>query len=335
MNYERIYSEFIADRLTKQPSSPEYFEKHHILPKSIGGGDCAENIIRLTAEDHIFAHLFLARWLKTRGMWAAIKFIFGQSVRLKKCPTRREIRIAAKAKEKFAERNSGSNNCNYGKPVSEEQKNRLREANLGKVQPLHQIEKARCRMFGNSYAKGFKHSDSTKQKVSIALTGRVHSEDSKNRISAKLTGKSKSEEHKRKLSESKTGKPRTWTATQETRDKLSAAHTGKTVSLATREKQSKARIGLLASDEAKLKMSAARTGEMNPRAKQVLCVSTQELFGCVKDAALKFGIPQPSLRSALNRNNGVAFIGGIEFRKINGLPISNSVRAGAKDKKMA
>lgn len=56
MNYERIYSEFIADRLTKQPSKPEYFEKHHILPKSLGGMNGAENIVRLTARDHYFAH---------------------------------------------------------------------------------------------------------------------------------------------------------------------------------------------------------------------------------------------------------------------------------------
>ena len=113
MNYARIYSEFIADRLTKQPVKPDYFEKHHILPRSLGGDNSSDNIIRLTAEDHIFAHLFLARWHNSRGMWAAVKFIFGQGIRLNKTPGRRAIRIAAKAKEEFAKRHSGENNCNY------------------------------------------------------------------------------------------------------------------------------------------------------------------------------------------------------------------------------
>lgn len=36
MDYARIYREFIADRLQKQPESPEYFERHHIL------GSCKE-----------------------------------------------------------------------------------------------------------------------------------------------------------------------------------------------------------------------------------------------------------------------------------------------------
>ena len=78
MNYERVYREFIADRLGKQPKRPQYFEKHHIIPRSLGGPDTPENIIRLTPEDHFFAHLLLA---KTHGgkMWAPVAFMLGGS----------------------------------------------------------------------------------------------------------------------------------------------------------------------------------------------------------------------------------------------------------------
>lgn len=61
MDYARIYAEFIADRLAKQPEKPAYFEVHHIKPRSLGGGDEPENLIRLTPEDHYFAHLCLAK----------------------------------------------------------------------------------------------------------------------------------------------------------------------------------------------------------------------------------------------------------------------------------
>jgi hypothetical protein len=61
MNYERIYRAFIADRRTKGPGAEEYAERHHILPRCMGGGDEPENLIRLTPEDHFFAHLLLAK----------------------------------------------------------------------------------------------------------------------------------------------------------------------------------------------------------------------------------------------------------------------------------
>lgn len=71
MNYARIYAEFINDRKSKQPQKPDYFEKHHIVPRSLGGGNEAENLIRLTPEDHLFAHLLLAKVHGGR-MWNAV-----------------------------------------------------------------------------------------------------------------------------------------------------------------------------------------------------------------------------------------------------------------------
>lgn len=71
MDYARIYREFIADRLGKQPEAPEYFERHHILPRALGGGNEAENLVRLTPEDHFFAHLMLAK-IHGGRMWAGV-----------------------------------------------------------------------------------------------------------------------------------------------------------------------------------------------------------------------------------------------------------------------
>lgn len=74
MDYHRIYREFIADRKAREASITGYVEKHHILPRSLGGGDEAKNLIRLTAEDHFFAHLLLAKVHGGR-MWAPIAFM--------------------------------------------------------------------------------------------------------------------------------------------------------------------------------------------------------------------------------------------------------------------
>lgn len=71
MDYKRIYSEFIKDRREKENTLTGYTERHHIWPKCMGGSDDAENLIRLTPEDHYFAHLLLAHVYGGRN-WAAV-----------------------------------------------------------------------------------------------------------------------------------------------------------------------------------------------------------------------------------------------------------------------
>lgn len=70
MDYHRIYREFIADRKAK-PKPDGYVERHHILPRSMGGSDDPGNLVDLTARDHYFAHCCLA---KAHGgkMWSAL-----------------------------------------------------------------------------------------------------------------------------------------------------------------------------------------------------------------------------------------------------------------------
>lgn len=74
MDYARIYQRFIADRRLKEPGLTGYTERHHIVPRSIGGRDVADNLIRLTPEDHFFAHLLLAK-IYGRGMWVAVRMM--------------------------------------------------------------------------------------------------------------------------------------------------------------------------------------------------------------------------------------------------------------------
>ena len=71
MDYARVYREFIADRKRREGALVGYTERHHILPRRLGGGDEPSNLIRLTPEDHYFAHLLLAK-IHGGNMWAAV-----------------------------------------------------------------------------------------------------------------------------------------------------------------------------------------------------------------------------------------------------------------------
>lgn len=43
----------------------EYFETHHIVPKSLGGTDDKNNLVNLTAREHYIAHLLLVKIAKS------------------------------------------------------------------------------------------------------------------------------------------------------------------------------------------------------------------------------------------------------------------------------
>lgn len=78
MNYASIYADFINNRRQIESGLTGYVEKHHIKPRCLGGGDAPVNIIALTAEDHFFAHLLLAKTYGGR-LWAPVAFMVGGS----------------------------------------------------------------------------------------------------------------------------------------------------------------------------------------------------------------------------------------------------------------
>lgn len=81
MNYKRIYEELIADRLIHQPHEDSYAEIHHILPRCLGGSNEPSNLIRLTPEDHFFAHLLLAKHHNTHETWAGVMIMHERKAR--------------------------------------------------------------------------------------------------------------------------------------------------------------------------------------------------------------------------------------------------------------
>lgn len=74
MDYARIYAELISDRRAKSVPPDTYTERHHVIPRALGGTDDLDNLIDLTPEDHLFAHLLLA---KIHGglMWSAVSLM--------------------------------------------------------------------------------------------------------------------------------------------------------------------------------------------------------------------------------------------------------------------
>ena len=60
MNYASHYHRLIF-RAQQRECLSGYVEMHHIVPRCLGGKDCAENIVALTPEEHFVAHQLLVK----------------------------------------------------------------------------------------------------------------------------------------------------------------------------------------------------------------------------------------------------------------------------------
>ena len=57
--YTHIYNSIIARATNRTLTS--YYEKHHIIPQSLGGTNNSSNIVALTAREHFICHLLLTK----------------------------------------------------------------------------------------------------------------------------------------------------------------------------------------------------------------------------------------------------------------------------------
>lgn len=109
---------------------------------------------------------------------------------------------------------NGGINPNKGKPMSEEQKQKLRLANTGKKLTQEQINKRTA-----SIKEYYKNGGINPNK------GKTHTKQARNKMSLSLKGRKLSEEHKRKIGLANS-KPRGVGLSKETKDKIRASTLG-------------------------------------------------------------------------------------------------------------
>lgn len=60
MHYKKIYEQIIEKAKTRQ-FLDEYGEKHHIIPRCLGGDNSKQNIVKLTFREHFLCHWLLCK----------------------------------------------------------------------------------------------------------------------------------------------------------------------------------------------------------------------------------------------------------------------------------
>ena len=185
--FERTYNQLIdrgKSRGLNKKMLVGYYEKHHILPKCMGGTNESGNLVLLTYREHVIAHILLTRIYSSPDLVRAANFMLSVdriddvtgvviSVPIK------NSRIAEEIKLRSLELNNGMNSPSYGRKLSSEHKQKISEANRGKKSP-----ETRRKM--SESQKGKKASEETRKKLSEAHKGlKVHSEERKKFLSEK------------------------------------------------------------------------------------------------------------------------------------------------------
>lgn len=80
MDYKKIYNKII-ERSKNRSLCSSYYEKHHIIPKSLNGSDDDENIAILTAREHYICHLLLTKmYPEGTNEWIKMIKAFGMMI---------------------------------------------------------------------------------------------------------------------------------------------------------------------------------------------------------------------------------------------------------------
>jgi len=147
MNYKRIYYQLIERAKSRLLVSD--YETHHILPKSLGGPNTKDNLIKLTLREHFIAHLLLTKMYQgvaKRKMYFAF---YRLSNRHKITNGRFYQNSKLQAKKYLSEIHSG-------KTISKAHKQAIKEKCRGMVGYKHSqqsLEVMRTTKIGNTNAK--------------------------------------------------------------------------------------------------------------------------------------------------------------------------------------
>lgn len=189
MNYQKIYNQLIEKRQNQQLSKKDcYVEKHHIIPRSMGGNNDKKNLVNLTAKEHFIAHFLLYKIYKNREMAFAF-FSMTRGKNNKGMKTYFNSNSYAIAREIFIKNNQGKNNPRFGKKLSEEHKRILLESNRTRKRELGQKRSEKTKRLISEKAKGRIMSEETKIKLSKIKSGNKLTEEHRNKISLGLAGR--------------------------------------------------------------------------------------------------------------------------------------------------
>lgn len=137
MNYKLIYEKLVTTRKSRGLDKKKldgYFEKHHILPKCLGGDNNPSNLVLLTSKEHILAHRLLAKiYPDNLKIIQSTSAILMKNLGRRKEGTKLSTRTIVSIREDYSKHIKELSLRQINKVVSEEIRNKISFSNKGKV----------------------------------------------------------------------------------------------------------------------------------------------------------------------------------------------------------
>jgi hypothetical protein len=199
-----------------------YTEKHHIVPRSLGGSNAKSNITYLTAREHFICHWLLIKIYKEgEAYWKmlnAIRIMRAENAKQNRYSTKITSRVYENLKEEYArlqsDRYKGEGNPMYGKEVSDQVRKGRSERALAdnpakRPGVSDKISKAKTGV------KREEFSDEWRENMSKAKSGKNNhrygvlvTDDTRKKIGNKIKGRKQTEEEKQARRVANLGKKR-------------------------------------------------------------------------------------------------------------------------------
>lgn len=213
MDYQRIYNQIIQKAISENrvKTKNNYYERHHIIPKSLGGSNSKDNLVLLTAKEHFICHYLLVKIHKNHTLFyqkMLRAFIMLSTKNTRQGDRYVNSRLYDKIKNECYGKNgklTKENASFYGKTHSEETRTKLSESKLGELNPAYGKEPwnknktkytdSRVKAYGETLSKRIK--DSPRPPLSKSTREHLSKIAKENNL-----GKIKTEEHKKNLSKS-------------------------------------------------------------------------------------------------------------------------------------
>ena len=204
MNKYTLWYNAITERARSRTIN-DYTERHHVIPRSLGGTDDKDNLVDLTAREHFICHWLLTKMHSGESRAKMIYALNGMK-RSNEFAQRYETAITSRVyenlKKEFSKVHSktmkGKTPWNKGVPITEEQREKNRIAAMGKKRSAEAIAKTVAKQTGQ------KRSQENKDKIRAALKGKPKgpmSEETKIKISKGAKGKTKQDGHGARISQ--------------------------------------------------------------------------------------------------------------------------------------
>lgn len=232
MNYQGVYNLIINNARSKNRSKSEkqYYEAHHIIPKSLGGqGKESQwkthpNIVLLTAREHFICHKLLVEIYPQNYslVWALHRMMYSKKGNINRdyVPSSRDYENFRKIFSNIVKEQQ------TGKPKSVSHRNNLSKSKTGTKMPESFVQNLKENMKGEKNPNyGNKWSQEMKDLLSKKKKG----------IPNKVVW---TEEMRKESSDKRKG---TYNGTEETKKKISKTLTGRKASKETIQKQSESR----------------------------------------------------------------------------------------------